>query len=63
MFNRETFITGTWIIDLVGTIVQDASYLMQAHFDLISGELRTLLFAWLVTAYFRDTGAHAAETA
>lgn len=44
MFNRETFITGTWVTDLVGTIVQDAAHLMQAHFDLISGELRTLLF-------------------
>ena len=44
MFDRETFITGVWVIDLLGTIAQDAGHLMQAHFDLISGELRTLLF-------------------
>ncbi|MBA2942660.1 transglutaminase domain-containing protein [Paenibacillus sp. CGMCC 1.16610] len=44
LFDRETFITGAWVFDLLGTIVQDAGYLMQAHFDLISGELRTLLF-------------------
>lgn len=44
MFNRETFITGGWVIDLVGTIAQDAGHLMQARYDLISGELRTLLF-------------------
>ncbi|MZQ82396.1 hypothetical protein GQF01_09780 [Paenibacillus sp. 5J-6] len=44
MFDRETFVTGAWVIDLVGTLAQDVGHLMQAHFDLISGELRTLLF-------------------
>ncbi|MBP1964602.1 transglutaminase-like domain-containing protein [Paenibacillus aceris] len=44
MFNRDTFVTGAWGIDLLRIIAQDAVHLMQAHFDLISGELRTLLF-------------------
>ncbi|NOV02810.1 transglutaminase-like domain-containing protein [Paenibacillus planticolens] len=44
MFNRETFVTGAWGIDLLRIMAQDAAHLMQGHFDLISGELRTLLF-------------------
>ncbi|MGG1556317.1 transglutaminase domain-containing protein [Paenibacillus ferrarius] len=44
MFHRETFATGVWIGDLIQTIAQDIVDLAQAHFDLISGEMRTLLF-------------------
>jgi transglutaminase-like putative cysteine protease len=44
MFDREGFLTGAWMIDLVRIISQDIGHLVQAHFDLISGQLRTLLF-------------------
>ncbi|MDR6554788.1 transglutaminase domain-containing protein [Paenibacillus qinlingensis] len=44
MFYRETLFTGEWILSLLRTFVQDFMYIVQAHFDLISGELRTLLF-------------------
>ncbi|SDO66032.1 Transglutaminase-like superfamily protein [Paenibacillus sp. yr247] len=44
MFDREGFFTGAWSIDLVRIFSQDISYLVQAHFDLISGQMRTLLF-------------------
>ena len=44
MFNREGFLTGAWIIDLVRIISQDMVHIVQAHFDLISGQMRTLLF-------------------
>lgn len=44
MFDREGFLTGAWIIDLVRIISQDMVHLVQAHFDLISGQMRTLLF-------------------
>ncbi|MGG1517560.1 transglutaminase domain-containing protein [Paenibacillus oryzisoli] len=44
MFHRETFATGVWIGDLIQTIAEDFIYLAQAHFDMISGEMRTLLF-------------------
>ncbi len=44
MFNRETLLAGGWILSLARTLVQDFVYIVQAHFDLISGEMRTLLF-------------------
>lgn len=44
MFDREGFLTGVWIIDLVRIISQDLVHIVQAHFDLISGQMRTLLF-------------------
>ncbi|MDQ0892443.1 hypothetical protein QFZ81_007531 [Paenibacillus sp. V4I9] len=44
MFDREGFLTGAWIIDLVRIISQDVVYIVRAHFDLISGQMRTLLF-------------------
>lgn len=44
MFDREGFLTGAWIIDLVRIISQDLVHIVQAHFDLISGQMRTLLF-------------------
>ena len=44
MFDREGFLTGAWIIDLVRIISQDMVHIVQAHFDLISGQTRTLLF-------------------
>ncbi|OPH59250.1 hypothetical protein BC351_20240 [Paenibacillus ferrarius] len=44
MFDREGFLTGVWCIDLVRVIAQDIGYLVGAHFELISGQLRTLLF-------------------
>ncbi|MCY9666322.1 transglutaminase-like domain-containing protein [Paenibacillus alginolyticus] len=44
MFDREGFLTGAWIIDLVRIISQDMVHIVQAHFDLISGQMRTLLF-------------------
>ena len=44
MFDREGFLTGAWIVDLVRIISQDMVHIVQAHFDLISGEMRTLLF-------------------
>ena len=44
MFNRESLLAGGWIISLVRTFAQDFVYIVQVHFDLISGEMRTLLF-------------------
>lgn len=44
MFDRESFLTGAWIIDLVRIISQDLVHIVHAHFDLISGQMRTLLF-------------------
>ncbi|NOU77167.1 hypothetical protein GC098_38390 [Paenibacillus sp. LMG 31458] len=44
MFDREGFLTGAWIIDLMRIISQDVVHIVQAHFDLISGQMRTLLF-------------------
>lgn len=44
MFDREGFLTGAWIIDLVRILSQDVVHIVQAHFDLISGQMRTLLF-------------------
>lgn len=44
MFNRDTVLAGGWILSLARTLVQDILYIVQAHFDMISGEMRTLLF-------------------
>ncbi|OCT16076.1 hypothetical protein A8709_10715 [Paenibacillus pectinilyticus] len=44
MFDREELLAGGWLIGLVRTFVQDFLYIVGAHFDLISGEMRTLLF-------------------
>ncbi|CAN7741986.1 transglutaminase TgpA family protein [Paenibacillus sp. LjRoot56] len=44
MFNRQTLLAGGWVLSLVRTLAQDFVYIVQAHFDLISGEMRTLLF-------------------
>lgn len=44
MFDREGFLTGVWIIDLIKMFSQDFIHIVQAHFDLISGQMRTLLF-------------------
>ncbi|UKS26530.1 transglutaminase-like domain-containing protein [Paenibacillus sp. HWE-109] len=44
MFDRNGFLSGAWVIDLVSMLSQDIGHLARAHFDLISGQLRTLLF-------------------
>ncbi|MBD0382279.1 transglutaminase-like domain-containing protein [Paenibacillus sedimenti] len=44
MFERDGFVNGIWIIDLVRLIVQDIGHVATTRFDLISGETRTLLF-------------------
>ncbi|MEW9702381.1 DUF4129 domain-containing transglutaminase family protein [Paenibacillus sp. SI8] len=44
MFDREAFLGGSWIIDLMEVISHDVSYLLQGQLDLISGQTRTLLF-------------------
>lgn len=44
IFDREGFLDGAWIIDLLRIISQDMVHIVQTHFDLISGQMRTLLF-------------------
>ncbi|TXK75396.1 transglutaminase domain-containing protein [Paenibacillus sp. N3.4] len=44
MFDRAGFATGGWIIDLIQVLYGDVIHLCQAHFDLVSGQMRTLLF-------------------
>ncbi|NEW08103.1 transglutaminase domain-containing protein [Paenibacillus sp. SYP-B3998] len=44
MFDRNAFLSGSWVIDFIRLISQDAGHVLQAKFDNISGETRTLLF-------------------
>ncbi|MDD9271143.1 transglutaminase family protein [Paenibacillus sp. GCM10023248] len=44
MFNRESFMSGAWVLDVVRAFAQDAGHLTQGRFELVSGELRTLFF-------------------
>jgi hypothetical protein len=44
MFERDTFLSGTWVFDLVRLISLDVVHIFQVQLDLISGQTRTLLF-------------------